>query len=276
MSDPVSVEVDGSVAVVTIANPPVNAASQAVRAGLMDAVAATEADESVRSVVLICDGRTFVTGADIKEFGKPLVEPYLPDVIRTIEEASKPWVAAIHGTALGGGLEIALGCRFRVADPAAKMGLPEVNLGIIPGAGGTVRLPRVVSAETALEMVTGGKPIAAARALDVGLIDAIAEGDLRAFAIQFAALIANEPMPESLAQRPVNPVADAAVWQAQADKIRKRARGQHSPVAAIDAIESALKLPFDEALAAERALFMRLKDDPQSTALRHIFCAERR
>ena len=139
-----------------------------------------------------------------------------------------------------------------------------------------MRLPRVVSAETALGMVTGGKPIAAARALDVGLIDAIAECDLRAFAIQFAALIANEPMPESLAQRPVNPVADAAVWQAQADKIRKRARGQHSPVAAIDAIESALKLPFDEALAAERALFMRLKDDPQSTALRHIFFAERR
>ena len=155
------------------------------------------------------------------------------------------------------------------------MGLPEVNLGIIPGAGGTVRLPRVVSAETALDMVTSGKPIWAARALDVELIDAVAEGDLRTFAIQFAASQENEPMPDSLAQRSVNPVADDAAWQGLTDKIRKRARGQHSPAAAVDAIETALKLPFDEALAAERALFKRLKDDPQSMALRHIFFAER-
>ena len=275
MSDPVSVEVDGRVAIVTIANPPVNAASQAVRAGLMEAFATTETNEAVQSVVLICDGRTFVAGADIKEFGKPPVAPDLPDVVRTIEQASKPWIAAIHGTALGGGLEIALGCRFRVADASAKMGLPEVNLGIIPGAGGTVRLPRVVSAETALDMVTSGKPIGAARALDVGLVDAVSEGDLRTFAIQFAASKENEPMPDSLSQRSVNPVADDAAWQGMTDKIRKRARGQHSPAAAVDAIETALKLPFDEALAAERALFKRLKDDPQSKALRHIFFAER-
>jgi len=233
MTDPVSIEVEGNVALVTITNPPVNAASQAVRAGLLAAVATTEANDAVRTVVLLCDGRTFVAGADIKEFGGPPLEPHLPDVIRAIEDATKPWIAAIHGTALGGGLEIALGCRFRIAVATAKMGLPEVNLGLIPGAGGTVRLPRLVSADIALDMVASGKPIDAARALEVGLIDAIADGDLRAFALNFAA--SAEPTPSSLAQCPVQAAPDAAVWQAQVDKIQKRAKGQNSPLAAIGA-----------------------------------------
>ena len=162
---------DGEIAVVTLDNPPVNAISEAVRKGLYEMVGQLDADPEVKAVVLICAGRTFLAGADVREFGKPPVEPHLPDVVDRIEAAEKPWVAAIHGAALGGGFEIAMGCRFRVAVESAKVGLPEVTLGVIPGASGTVRTPRLAGVEAAVDLVTSGRPMPAGKALKAGLID---------------------------------------------------------------------------------------------------------
>ena len=156
-------------AIVTIDNPPVNALSQALRHGLSQAVAHCDADPAVRAVVLICAGRTFIAGADVSEFGKPPMEPHLPDVVAQIETAAKPWVAAIHGAALGGGFEVAMGCRFRIALDSASVGLPEVTLGLVPGAGGTLRSPRLAGIGAAVELVTSGKPVGAARAQALGL-----------------------------------------------------------------------------------------------------------
>ena len=172
----VTIEIENGVAIVTVDNPPVNALGHAVRLGLADAVAQTDGDDAVQAVVLIAAGRTFMAGADISEFGKPMAAPGLPDVVLQVERAKKPWLAAIHGTALGGGLEVALGCHYRVADPKAKMGVPEVHLGLIPGAGGTVRLPRLVPVAKAAEMVATGKPIGAADAAACGLVDQVAIG----------------------------------------------------------------------------------------------------
>ena len=184
---PVRVTVEGALAVVTVDNPPVNALSQAVRQGLWDMVDRLDADTQVKAVVLQCAGRTFIAGADVSEFGKPPLEPHLPDLILKLESARKPWVAALHGSALGGGFEVALGCRYRVASASASIGLPEVNLGIVPGAGGTVRTPRFASVETAVELVTGGKPIRAGKAVEAGLVDALIEGDLLSGSLAFAA-----------------------------------------------------------------------------------------
>ncbi len=270
----VTVTYHDSVAVVTIDNPPVNAASHAVRQGLVDALAQTEAGHAT-SVVLACAGRTFVAGADVREFGKPAQDPTLPDVVRALETATKPWIAAIHGAALGGGLEIALGCHYRMASASAKVGLPEVTLGLIPGAGGTVRLPRLVTAETALEMVAGGKPVDAADAKVTGLIDRVSQGDLASDAVAFAREVAGLALPAPLSARAPFAPADAAEWSARTGAIAKRARGQRAPLLAIEAIENALAKPAEVALADERALFTRAKDDPQSLALRHIFFAER-
>jgi 3-hydroxyacyl-CoA dehydrogenase len=268
----VTVARDGQVAVVTIDNPPVNAASHAVRQRMMDAVRTCDADPEVRAVVLICAGRTFVAGADVKEFGKPAQKPILPDVVDAIEAATKPWVAAIHGTALGGGLEIAMGCHARVATADAKLGLPEVTLGLIPGAGGTVRLPRLVDADLALRMVSGGKSIGAEEAREAGLIDAIADGDLLAAA---KALATGLSVPRrTLSLSPQQP-GDPAVFDATAETVLGRARGQLSIPEAVAAVRRALSLAAAAALDAERAAFLRLKDSDQSAALRHIFFAER-
>ncbi len=149
---PVSIELNPPLATVRINNPPVNALSHAIRLGLQQACEQLDADQAIKAIILICEGRTFIAGADIREFGKPPIEPHLPDVISRIEASKKPWIAAIHGTALGGGCEVTIGCHFRIAVPSAKLGLPEVNLGLIPGAGGTVRLPRIVGAQKAIEM----------------------------------------------------------------------------------------------------------------------------
>ncbi len=268
----ISVSTKNGVAVVTIDNPPVNAASAAVRKGLMRALARTEADHGVSAVVLHCAGMTFVAGADISEFGKPPVEPHLPDVIDAIERASKPWVAALHGTVLGGGLELAMGCHARIADRNTKLGLPEVTLGLIPGAGGTVRLPRLVTADRALTMVAGGKPITAADARAAGLIDEIADDNL----LERAAGFARRPrdvLPTR--DRPLRKAQDSASLQALSRELRAKARGQISPVSAVEAIERTLALPFDDALRAERETFLKLKSSPQSTALRRLFFAER-
>ncbi len=272
--DPVRVVREGEVAVVTVDNPPVNALSAAVRAGLVRAVAETEADPEVRAVVLVCAGRTFIAGADIAEFGRPPAEPTLPDVVLRLESATRPWVAAIHGSALGGGLEVALGCHWRIAAGDSRLGLPEVTLGLIPGAGGTVRLPRLVAPADALAMIAEGKPVPAARAAEMGLIDAVVEGELLPAALRFAARAADRPLPTPLVERRPAAGADGA-FEAAADRVLARARGQEAPVEAVAALRDALALPAAEALAAERRRFVALRDGAQSQALRYIFAAER-
>jgi 3-hydroxyacyl-CoA dehydrogenase len=268
----VSTEIRGSVAVVTVDNPPVNATSQAVRAALLSAVEETEGNAKINAVVLVCAGRTFVAGADVREFDKPPQPPHLPDVISAIESASKPWVAAIHGSALGGGLEIAMGCHARIATTGARLGLPEVTLGLIPGAGGTVRLPRLVPAEEALSMIAGGKPIPAGKAREIGLVDAIAEDNLLEEAIAFASSIG---APTATRDRDVIAPSDAEAFSAQGEKLVGRSRGQISIRYAVNAVERALTTDADTALAQERETFLELKNSPQAAALRHIFFAER-
>lgn len=263
------------IAVVTVDNPPVNALSHAVRQGLLDAAVALDADPEVRGVVLACAGRTFIAGADISEFGKPSQPPHLPDTIASIERAEKPWLAAIHGTALGGGLEVALGCRWRVAAPTAKLGLPEVTLGIIPGAGGTVRLPRVVALAEAVELVTGGRPVSSAKAQAIGLIDAIAgTDDLLASAIAFINKALAQALPQPLADR-LPATGGAEFWSAQEAAIAKRARGEVAPLKALASLRNAAEQNFADAMAFERATFLDLRGSDQATALRHVFFAER-
>ncbi|MFU1477835.1 3-hydroxyacyl-CoA dehydrogenase NAD-binding domain-containing protein [Roseovarius sp. C7] len=263
------------IAIATVENPPVNAVNYAVRQGLLEALVQTEADEEIRATILICAGRTFVAGADIREFGQPPKPPHLPDVITLLEGATKPWVAAIHGSALGGGLEIALGCHYRIATPSARLGLPEVTLGLIPGAGGTVRLPRLVAAETALDMITGGKPVAAPKALDSGLIDALADGDLQEAALRFARQRLGETLPLPLSAQSPNLPRDAEDWKTRQRRVLDRARGQAAPRAALEILDTALTAPAKEALEQERETFLRLKSHPESAALRHVFFAER-
>lgn len=263
---------EGTIAVVTIDNPPVNATSHAVRQGLLDALRETEADPAIKAVVLLCAGRTFVAGADIREFGQPPKEPHLPDLLWQIEGASKPWVAAIHGTALGGGFELAMACHYRIAVAEAKLGLPEVSLGLIPGGGGTARLPRLMPLDQALDMIASGKPIRATQAQEAGVIDAIANGALKIAAIAMAQRL-DAPRPT----RECSVIAErkSGAFEAAAQKIQARAKGQLAPSAAVEALQNARDLPIDAALEAERALFLKLRDSDQSKALRHIFFAER-
>ncbi|MCA1297077.1 3-hydroxyacyl-CoA dehydrogenase NAD-binding domain-containing protein [Stappia indica] len=276
LSDPVTISQKGDLAIVTIDNPPVNATSQAVRAGLLEAVERIEAMPEVAAVVLACAGRTFVAGADITELGKPPREPHLPDVIAAIEASRVPWVAAIKGAAFGGGLEIALGCHGRVAAPGAKLGLPEVTLGIVPGAGGTVRLPRLIAVADALDMITTGKPVSAEKALKTGLVDAVAEDDLLDAASARARALAAEGRPVPLLDRdPVAPLADVD-WDAAEALLRKKARGQASPLEALAALRDSATLPAREALTKERARFLRLSGSEEAAALRHVFFSERR
>lgn len=271
---PIHYETKGPIAYVTVDNPPVNATSQAVRQGLWEAADRADADEAVKAVLLTCAGQTFVAGADVSEFGVPPMEPHLPDLIKRIESATTPWIAALHGTVLGAGLELALSCRFRIADPSAKMGMPEVALGLIPGAGGTVRLPRLVSALEALEMVTTGKPISAQKALEIGLVDELAGGPLPEAAQTFAAKSLTMETPPALIDRSPAPV-DWEAFDAKAQKLTAKTRGQNAPQEAVAAIRRALTQSPEAALEAERATFLRLRDDPQCAALRHVFFAER-
>ena len=275
-----TIAVEGDVGVVTLNSPPVNALSAPVREGIDLGIKAALADSAVKSVVLICDGRTFIAGADITEFGRAPVGPSLFDVQDIIENASKPVIAAIHGTALGGGLEVALTCHYRVAVPSAKCGLPEVNLGLLPGAGGTQRLPRIVGAEKALEMMTTGQHVGAKACLAMGLVDELAEeGKLRETAIAFARKVIAENRPlkrvrdledKVLADRR-NPGLFAEFRKANARKFR----GFMAPENNIKCIEAAVNLPFDEGIAVERKLFMELMTGSQSAAQRYVFFAER-
>ncbi|WP_353476651.1 3-hydroxyacyl-CoA dehydrogenase NAD-binding domain-containing protein (plasmid) [Salipiger sp. H15] len=263
---------DGEIAVVTLDNPPVNAISEAVRKGLFEMVGQLDADPEVKAVVLICAGRTFLAGADVREFGKPPVEPHLPDVVDRIEAAEKPWVAAIHGAALGGGFEIAMGCRFRVAVESAKVGLPEVTLGVIPGASGTVRTPRLAGIEAAVELVTGGKPVAAAKALKAGLVDAVVSGDLESEAVGFARAALATDLPLPVSQRPLAPMPEE-FWQV-ARKTAAKA-GHSAPLRALDSLRFATEHGFAEAMAVERGTFLDLRGSDEAAALRHVFFAER-
>jgi 3-hydroxyacyl-CoA dehydrogenase len=270
---------EGDLLIVTSDNPPVNALGHAVRAGLVAAIEEAAGDSDVKAVVIRCEGRTFFAGADITEFGKPPVEPWLPKVVDVIEASEKPVVAAIHGTALGGGLEVALGCHYRIAVPSAKLGLPEVKLGILPGAGGTQRLPRVVGVADALQMVVTGDPIGAKKAADIGLVDRLAgEGSLDADAVAFAREIAGNASHPKASERN-DKVSEAAanpqVFEDFKQRNAKRLRGFEAPAACIEAVRAAVDLPFAEGVKKERELFMTLITGDQSKALRHVFFAER-
>jgi len=265
------------VGVITVNNPPVNALSQAVRQGIIDALEKGVADPDVKTMVIIGGGRTFIAGADIREFGKPMMAPSLHDVLDRIEAASKPVVAAIHGTALGGGLEVALTCHWRVAVAAAQVGLPEVKLGILPGAGGTQRLPRLVGPQVALEMITGGNPIAAKKAVALGVIDELVDGDLLAGAVAFARKVLAEGRPLRLVSRLDDKVrgVDPKVFADFRKGMERKARGFFAPWRCADAVEAACQLPFDEGMKRERELFMQCMDSPQRKAQIHAFFAER-
>jgi 3-hydroxyacyl-CoA dehydrogenase len=279
MSSPVAFSRQGNLGLITVDNPPVNALSQAVRQGLADAVQAGIADAEARGLVILCRGRTFIAGADIREFGKPLQPPGLSEVLAVIEGSPKPVLAAIHGTALGGGLEVALACHYRCAVPSALLGLPEVKLGLLPGAGGTQRLPRVVGVPTALEMIASGEPIAAGAALAAGLVDELVTGDLAQGALAFAGRIVAEGRPPRKIRDLADRIAEAAQTPSLFDDFRKsiarKARGNEAPLRCIAAVEAAIRLPFDQGLARERELFAEAMASAQSEALRYVFFAER-
>ncbi|WP_404368960.1 3-hydroxyacyl-CoA dehydrogenase NAD-binding domain-containing protein [Sphingomonas sp. MMS24-J45] len=275
MTGPITTELHDDVLVIISNNPPVNALGAAVRQGLEAGVKEGLANDAVKAMVIRCDGRTFFAGADITEFGRPMQEPGLPTVVDLIELADKPVVAAIHGTALGGGCEVSLGCHYRIAVPSAKIGTPEVKLGLLPGAGGTQRIPRIAGVKLALEMTAKGDPISAKAALAAGLIDRIAgEDSLVADAIAFAREVATaRPLPrarEKVAQ--ANPEAVAAFKKENA----KRFRGFDAPAANIACVEKAADgSSFEDGITFERAEFMKLMMGVQSAAQRHIFFAER-
>ncbi|MDD9946810.1 MAG: 3-hydroxyacyl-CoA dehydrogenase NAD-binding domain-containing protein [Myxococcales bacterium] len=276
MADVVRYEKQDGVFLIIVDNPPVNALAQAVRQGIKQGVEQANADPEVKAIVVTCEGRTFIAGADIKEFGKPHQPPPLPEVIAALEQTDKPTVAALFGTALGGGLEVALGCHFRVAKADAKLGLPEVKLGILPGAGGTQRLPRVIGVEASLDMIVGGDPIGAKQALSAGLVDELVEGDVRAGAVAYAKRVVAEQRPlRKLSEASVPGNTDAVVFDAYADKIRKKKRGFEAPFACIDAVRAAVELPYAQGLAKEREIFQGLVSSTQSGAQRHVFFAER-
>ena len=270
----------GDVGVITLNSPPVNALSAGVRDGLAGGVAAALADPGAKAVVIICEGRTFIAGADITEFGGARKGANLFDVQSAIENATKPVVAAIHGTALGGGLEVALACHYRVAVPSARCGLPEVNLGLLPGAGGTQRLPRIVGVEKALEMMTSGQHVPAKECLAMGLVDEIVEeGKLRDGAVAFASRIAAEGRPLKKV-RELNDKVEAARGHPEIfENFRKanarRFRGFLAPEYNIRCIEAAVNQPFEEGLKTEGRLFGELMSGSQSAAQRYAFFAER-
>ena len=277
MTHSVSYRVEADIGVVTVANPPVNALSQHVRQGLHESFITASGDDTI-ATVLICDGRTFIAGADISEFGKPMEPPHFLETLSTMENMTKPVVAAIHGTALGGGLETALCCHYRVAVPSARVGLPEVHLGLLPGAGGTQRLPRLIGAETALAAIAGGIQIGAEEAHRAGVIDEIVdEGDLLGGALAFARRIVASRAPLKKVRDLNDKVTgvDAAIFAAARKKMHQSRRGFQAPQLCIDAVEAACSLPFDAGMARERELFNELHDGVQSAAQRHIFFSER-
>ncbi len=273
----VSYELQGNIGIITISNPPVNVLSHGVRAGIKEAIENAQTDKS-KAIILICEGRTFIAGADITEFGKTPQKPLLPEVMTALESSSKPVIAALHGTALGGGFETAMACHYRCALPSAKVGLPEVKLGLLPGAGGTQRTPRLAGIKNALDLITSGLPISANKALDMGLIDAVLEtDDLKKAAYEYAqTLIENESELKITRKITIdkNEIEDG-FFDDYRKSITKKSKNQIAQNLIIDCVEAAVKSPFDEGLKIERANFTKCRSSGQSAALRHIFFAER-
>jgi 3-hydroxyacyl-CoA dehydrogenase len=267
---------DADVHILRIANPPVNTLRTGVRSALLDALQAS-LREGARAVVLMGDGRLFSAGAEMTEFGKPRQPPSLPELFDAIEAARVPVVAAIHGSALGGGLELALACHARVASPGARLGLPEVKRGFVPGAGGTQRLPRLIGGEAALRIIVSGEPVSAEEALQLGFVDAVLPGDLTEVAAAWAreAALAGRKFPLARLRNDRVKGADLAGFDALAAQLLKRSRGQESPKGCVKAVRAALTASFEDGLQIERELFQKLVAGEQSQALRHIFFGER-
>lgn len=277
MSSVVSYEIVNNIGVIKVDSPPVNALSHAVREGIVAAVQNAQKDDT-DALVLMCEGRTFIAGADITEFGKPPRAPSLPDMLEVLENSSKLLVAAIHGTALGGGFETALCCHYRCALPSAKVGLPEVKLGLLPGAGGTQRVPRIAGVKAALDMITKGDPIAAAKASDMGLIDEVLSGDdLKASAVAYAQdLVESGALLKRVRDINIDPASiEPGFFDGYRKAVAKRARGQIAQDRIVSCVEAAVNKPMDQGLAVERELFTELVTSPQSRAMRHAFFAER-
>ena len=280
MSDVVTYNREGAIGVITVNYPPVNALGHAVRSGIQNAVQQGQDDADAKALLIMAEGRTFMAGADIREFGKPMQEPGLPEVVNFIEASDKPVVAAIHGTALGGGLEVALGCHYRVAVPSAKVGLPEVKLGLLPGAGGTQRLPRLTGAQKALEMITTGDFVAAKDAQAAGIVDEVAGSeDVKAAGLAFAQKVIDEGKPV----RRVSELTDkleaekgSDVFDKFREGLKKKARGLLAPFKCTDAVEAAFtSSSFEEGMKRERELFGDLMESDQRAGLIHAFFAER-
>ena len=277
-SSVVTTALHGDVLVVTIDNPPVNALGAAVRQGLLAAMQQAQADAAVAAVLLVGAGKAFIAGADIREFGKPPVPPALPEVCRAIEGSDKPVVAVLHGAALGGGLEVALSAHYRLALPAATVGLPEVNLGLLPGSGGTQRAPRLMGVQAATAMMLSGQHLKAQAALQAGLVDKLVEGaDAQAAGLAYVRelLTAKAPVRRTRDLAIAEPQAALAWLEEQKAETAKKARGLFSPLKIIECVQAAVQLPFDEGLARERALFIECLDSPQRASLIHDFFAER-
>ncbi len=273
--NPVSLEVRDRIAVITMDSPPVNALGHAVRAGIVAALDQAAADDNVDAVVLRGGGRCFSGGADIREFGKPVADPALREVCARIEDFPKIVVAAIHATAFGGGCELALSSHYRVGDATANLGLPEVKLGIVPGSGGTQRLPRIIGAKRALKVILSGDPVAAKAAADLGILDAVIDGDLTDGAVAYAAkLVADGAQLRKVRDLPVAD-ADPEVFAEARKTWEKRSRGLLAPLACIDCVEIAATKSFDEGMKLEREIFVKCRDSEQSAAQRHLFFAER-
>jgi 3-hydroxyacyl-CoA dehydrogenase len=278
VNEVVKLERHDDIGIVTVDSPPVNALSAAVRGGILESVKAAIADPAIKGIVLTCGGRTFIAGADITEFGKPPKPPGLSEVLNEMENSPKPIVAAIHGTALGGGLEVALACHYRVATKDARLGLPEVKLGLLPGAGGTQRLPRAVGPELAVKMIVGGDPIAASEALKSGLIEEIIEGPASGGEAFVRKLLAeNRPLKRLRDDdsKLAAAKADRSIFTSAVAAMTKKSRGLEAPFAAADAVGAAIDLPFDEGLKKEREGFLKLLTSDQSKAQRYAFFAER-
>src|ERR1700678_4413657 len=282
MSDLVQFAKDNEIAVITINNPPVNALSPGVPEGISEAIERISNDPEIMAAVLIGGGRTFVAGADIKEFGKmasgkaPRGAGMLPFLLR-VEDSRKPIVVAIHGTAFGGGLELAMSGHYRVAVPSAQVGQPEVKLGIIPGAAGTQRLPRLAGVAAAVEMCADGKPVSAEKALALGIIDKLVDGDLLAGAVAFAREVAAKPAPKTRERNEKlgNATENASIFSSARETAAKKQRALPTPFAAMDAIEAATKMPFEEGCKFEQKLFIDCLFSEQSKSLIHVFFSER-
>lgn len=277
MSNVVSYELFENIGVITVNSPPVNALSHAVREGIQNALLQAQGDES-DAIMLICEGRTFIAGADITEFGKPPQSPWLPEVLSTIENSKKLVVAAIHGTALGGGFETALACHYRCALPSAKVGLPEVKLGLLPGAGGTQRVPRIAGVKAALDIMTSGNPVPAPLASQMGLVDEIIEdGDLKSGALSYIRDLIDSGAPlKRVRDINIDPSSiEPGFFENYRKGLARKARGQIAPDRIVSCVEAAVLMPMDKGLARERELFSELVQSTESAAMRHIFFAER-